>query len=332
MSKQRVLSCLGFLVLFLLLAVILSLCIGSKSMSMQALLTALGDLQGDSFEAAIIMERIPRTIFGMLAGAGLAVSGCMLQAVTRNPIADPGILGVNTGASLAVVIGIAFFSISSQSQYIWLAFLGAMITALFVYGMASHGSNGPTPVSLVLAGAAVSIALASVMSMVMLPNAFVMDRFRFWQTGSIGGADWTAILTMLPYLFVGFLLSFSMAASLNALALGDELASGLGVGVKRIRILSAFAGVLLCACVTALAGPIGFLGLMVPHFIRSLISSDMRILLPFSAIGGGAMLLLCDVIGRVVLSPSELEVGIVTAILGAPVFILMIRKAKVKEL
>lgn len=252
--------------------------------------------------------------------------------MTRNPIADPSILGVNTGASLFVVCGIAFFHISKGSQYIWLAFAGAAATAILVYGLASIGGNGATPIKLALAGAAAGTALQSLVNTVMLPNNQVMDQFRFWQTGNIGGASWTDIRLLAPYFVIGFVVSICMAAPLNTLALGDEAATGLGLNVPLTRAFASLAGVLLCASTTALAGPISFVGLMVPHLFRLVIGPDMKKILPLSAVGGAALLLFADTMGRILGSPGELESGIVTALIGAPVFILIIRKAKVKSL
>ena len=285
-----------------------------------------------SFSISVVQARIPRTLFGILAGASLGVSGCLMQSITRNPIADPSILGINTGASLFVVVGIAFFSISSPSQYIWLGFTGAILTAILVYGIASVGQSGATPIKLALAGAATSMALMSLVNTIMLPNSQVMDSFRFWQTGSIGGAKWNMILVLLPYFILGLLLSFYLSSSLNTLALGDELATSLGINSKKVRAMAAFAGVLLCGATTALAGPIAFVGLMVPHIMRLLIGSNMHYLLPLSALGGSILLLGADIIGRVIASPAELEVGVITAILGAPVFIYIVRKVKIRSL
>lgn len=317
-------------IFFLLLCILASITCGARSVGFENIVGALSG--SDAHEAHVIAARIPRTVFGILAGAALAVSGALMQAVTRNPIADPSILGVNTGASLFVVCGIAFFHINTGSQYIWLAFTGASATAVFVYGLASFGYGGATPLKLALAGAAAGTALQSLVNTVMLPRTQVMDQFRFWQTGSISGASWNDIRLILPYLAAGFILSLLLAPSLNTLALGDDTAAGLGLHVTRTRALAALAGVLLCAASTALAGPIGFIGLMIPHLMRLLLGPDMRKILPLSAVGGSCLLLLADVAGRILGRPGELESGIVTALAGAPVFILIIRKVKVRSL
>lgn len=316
----------------LLICVVLSLSLGAKSIEWKHVVGAVFRTQSSGFEESVVRARIPRTVFGILAGAALSISGALMQVITRNPIADPSILGVNTGASLFVVCGMAFFHISTANQYIWLAFIGAALTAVFVYGLASAGHGGATPIKLALAGAAASTALQSLVNTVMLPNTRVMDQFRFWQVGSISAAEWSDIRLILPYFCVGFILSIVMAPSLNALALGDEAATGLGVNVVRVRALSALAGVLLCAAATALAGPIGFIGLMIPHLMRLLVGPDMNKIIPLSAIGGACLLLLADVAGRLLGRPGELESGIITAMAGAPVFIFIIRKVKVRTL
>ena len=330
MNKRKIVLVLILLLLVLIFVSILSLSMGSKPLPFETVWQALTGVSSATFETAVVMERIPRTIFGIVAGAALALSGCVMQSITRNPIADPSILGINTGASLAVVIGISFFSISSAQQYIWLAFLGALVTAIFVYGIAIAGNGGATPMKLALAGAATSTALASLVNTVMLPNSQVMDQFRFWQTGSIGGASWHSISTVLPYLLIGFIVVMSLANTLEIMALGDEMASGLGVNTNRTRMIAAFGAVLLCGATTALAGPIGFVGLMVPHLVRMLVQTDTKTMFMLSGLGGSILLLVADIMGRIMAFPGELEVGIVTAILGAPVFILVIRRAKVK--
>ena len=310
----------------------LSLVVGVKIIPFSKVIAYMNHNDLDSITSAIITKRIPRTIFGILAGASLATSGALMQSITRNPIADPSILGVNTGASLFVVIGLAFFNITSANQYIWLSIVGAWLTAFFVYAIASMGKQGATPLKLALSGSAISIALGSFVSTIMLPNNQIMNSFRFWQVGSIGGASMESIKLLLPFFITGFILSILISQSLDNLALGDELATSLGTNTLLIRILGAFAGVLLCGATTALAGPIGFIGLMVPHIIRSILGNNMKVVLVFSVLIGAIILLGSDIIGRVIGYPSETEVGIVTAILGAPVFITIIRHTKVNAL
>jgi iron complex transport system permease protein len=285
-----------------------------------------------SFSALVVRERIPRTIFSIMAGASLGISGALMQSITRNPIADPSILGVNTGASLFVVIGIAFFNINTPNQYIWIALAGAAITSVFVYGVASIGSGGMTPIKLALAGAATSAVLSSLVSAIILPRSAAMDTFRFWQVGSVSGATWDSIRLILPFIIVGLIISVVVTPALNVLALGDEVATGLGVNIGIIRIICAIAGVILCGATTAIAGPIGFIGLMIPHSIRLIFGSNLKGIVPLSAIGGAALLIISDVLGRVIGSPGEVQVGIITAFLGAPILIIIARKAKVKAI
>ncbi|NOW05426.1 FecCD family ABC transporter permease [Clostridium beijerinckii] len=319
--------------IFLLgICVIISLAFGSKNIGISQAINALLNSDDTSFAALVVRERIPRTIFSIMAGASLGISGALMQSITRNPIADPSILGVNTGASLFVVIGIAFFNINSANEYIWIALAGAGLTSIFVYTIASIGSGGMTPIKLALAGSATSAVLTSLVSVIILPRSEVMDAYRFWQVGSVSGATWESISLILPFLIIGLIISIISAPALDILALGDEVATGLGVNIGIIRIICAIAGVILCGATTAIAGPIGFVGLMVPHSIRLIFGSNLRGLVPMSAIGGAVLLTISDVLGRVIGTPGELQVGIITAFLGAPILIIIARKAKVRAI
>jgi len=240
---------------------------------------------------------------------------------------------------LFVVSGIAFLGVKTPGQYIALALAGAGIISILVFGIASFvpgkgavSYNSANPIRLALAGAAVSTACASLISTVMLPRTNVTQEFRFWQAGSISGGTWENILAVLPLLIAGLTLAILLTPALNALALGDDIATGLGVNVTRTRALGALAGVLLCGAITALTGPIGFVGLMVPHLVRIFCGADLKIQIPVSAMDGALLLILADVLGRYIGRPGELEVGIVTAFIGAPVFIMVVRKAKVGKL
>jgi iron complex transport system permease protein len=318
------------------IAILFSLAFGSRTVSMAEIVDGLTSwVQGQTpsdIGAIAVQGRIPRTVLAIMAGAALALSGALMQAITRNPIADPGILGVNTGAALAVVCGIAFFGITSPYQYLWLALGGAVLTAIFVYNVGSVGPGGSTPIKLALAGAATTAALSSLVSAVLLPRTAAMDTFRFWQVGGVGGADWGTMAVILPLLVAGTLVAFICAPALNALALGDDVAVGLGVRIGRTRLLAAVAGVVLCAAVTAVAGPIAFVGLMVPHVVRMLVGPDQRWMLPLSALGGAMLLTLADTIGRLIGYPGETEAGIVTAFVGAPVLIIIARRSRIRAL
>ncbi|GAA4167119.1 FecCD family ABC transporter permease [Shinella granuli] len=315
----------------LLVLVALSVAIGTRDVGLSDIASALGGKVETIGEAAVAM-RIPRTVLALLAGAALGLAGAIMQGVTRNPLADPGILGVNMGASLAVVVGVAWFHIETAHAYIVTAILGAGAAAIFVYVIGSLGRGGATPLKLALAGAATSIAFSSLVIAIVLPRADIAGGVRAWQIGGVGGATFERIFPVLPFLAAGFVVSLLSARKLNALALGDELAAGLGEHVATTRAVAAFGAILLCGATTAVCGPIGFLGLVVPHLARLLTGSDHRWLLPFSALGGACLLIAADIVGRIVARPAELDVGIVTALVGAPVFIWIVRHQRVRDL
>ena len=334
-AGRKLRRCLAALALLTVLAVVAALCsiaFGSRIVGFEEIVGGLTGSRSD-IGALVVAERVPRTVVALVAGAALGVSGALMQAVTRNPIADPGILGVNTGASLSILIGVAFLGISGASQFLWFALIGAAVTAVLVYTIGSLGPGGPTPVKLALSGVATSAALSCVISAVMLPLAQGLDDYRFWQMGSLGRGTWSSLTTIAPFLAVATLLAVLVAGPLNSLALGEEMAIGLGVNVTRTRLAAAGAGVLLCSAVTAVVGPIGFVGLMVPHTVRMLCGPDHRWLLPLSALCGADLLTLSDVLGRIVSRPSAaLPVAVVTAFVGAPILIMIARGAKVREL
>lgn len=308
-----------------------SVAFGAREVSFGDILAALGG-DTETIAQAAVVKRVPRTVLAILVGAALALSGATMQAVTRNPLADPGILGVSGGASLAVVCGIAFFGLSDPSLTMAVAIGGAAVAAVFVYAVGSLGRGGATPLKLALAGAAASAAFMSLVSAVLLPRVDIMETFRFWQIGGVGGATWERIGAVVPVLAAGALVCALCARGMNSLALGDDLATGLGENVFRTRVIASAGAVILCGAATAVAGPIGFVGLVVPHMCRLLVGTDHRWLLPFSTIAGAALLVAADVVGRVVARPEEIAVGIVTAFVGAPFFIWIVRQQKVREL
>ena len=322
--------------LLALTAVLLAVCatsivLGSRGVGWSDIWAGLaGDTEG--FAEAAVGERGPRTALAAVAGAALAVSGLVLQGITRNPLADPGILGLNTGASLAVVSGIAWFGLSSATSYIWVAILGGAITALFVWGIGSLGRGGATPLKLTLAGAATAAALSSFVVAVVLPRPDISENVVSWQIGGVGGATDDKLWQMAPFLLAGTFICAWSCRGLNMLGLGDELATGLGERVTRTRLVAAAGAVTLASATTAITGPIAFLGLVVPHFCRLLVGVDHRWLLPFTAVGGAILLIVADVVGRVVAPPAEVDVGIITALVGAPIFIAVARQRRVREL
>jgi iron complex transport system permease protein len=316
----------------LLVLCILSVSFGVRAVSIDDIFAALAG-QDDTLAQAAIIKRLPRTVLAVLVGAALALSGATMQAVTRNPIADPGILGVSNGASLAVVLGLAFVGLSNPYGQMALAIAGAAVAATFVYTVGSLGRGGATPLKLALAGAATSAAFASLISAIMLPRVDLLQAFQSWQIGGVGGAEWPRIAITAPVLALGALICIASARGMNSLALGDDMAKGLGEHVFRTRLMSALGAVILAGAATAIAGPIGFVGLVIPHVCRMLIGTDHRWLLPFSAMAGAALLLASDIVGRVIApSSEEIQVGIITAIIGAPFFIWIVRRTKVREL
>ncbi|MCG7417896.1 MULTISPECIES: FecCD family ABC transporter permease [Microbacterium] len=329
-GRRRVVG-VAVLVTALVIVAVLSVTFGARDVAPADIWAGLGG-STDTASAAAVGKRVPRTILAMLVGAALAVAGAVLQGATRNPLADPQILGINGGASLAIVTGIAFFGLSTASAYIWVGLLGAGAAAVLVYAIGSLGRGGPTPLRLALAGAVTAVAFSSLVSAILLPRINVMNVFRFWQIGGVGGATPETILQVLPFLLVGFVVCFASASALNTLALGDELAAGLGARVRTARLLSSAGAVILCGAATAVAGPIGFIGLVVPHMIRLVVGVDHRWLLPVSALGGAVLLTLADVLGRIVARPEEIEVGIITALIGAPFFIALVRRQKMRAL
>ncbi len=333
MRRPALLRALWLPVLLLVLVGVMaaSVALGARDVAWADIWAAFGGA-AETFEQAAVAKRIPRTLLAVLVGGALGLAGAVMQGVTRNPLADPGILGVNTGAALAVAVGIAGFGLVTYSAYIWTAIVGAALAAVFVYTVGSLGRGGATPLKLALAGAATSAALASFITAVVLGRNDIASVLRSWQIGGVGGGSYDAIAQVLPFLVVGLVISLLSARSLNSLALGDELAAGLGERVAVARASAALGAVVLCGAATAVAGPIGFVGLVVPHLCRLLIGVDHRWLLPFSTAAGAILLTASDVVGRLVARPSEVDVGIITALVGAPFFIALVRRQKVREL
>ncbi|SEP77913.1 FecCD family ABC transporter permease [Microlunatus flavus] len=319
--------------LALLLLVLASLAIGARSIGFDTVLDALTAYDPTSADQLVVVtSRLPRTVLGLLVGAALGLAGCVMQGVTRNPLADPGVLGVNGGAALAIVLGISVFGVSSVSGYVWFAFLGAAGASVLVYSVAALGREGATPVKLALAGAAVTAFFGAFTTALLLSDQSTFDQFRFWQVGSLNGRDLGVAARVLPFLLVGGVLALVLGRSLNSLAMGDDVARGLGARVGLVRLGSALAVVLLSGAATAAVGPVGFVGLTIPHVARTLVGNDYRRILPASMLLAPVLLLAADVVGRVVARPGEVQVAIVTAVLGAPVFVALVRRHRLAGL
>lgn len=327
-----VLGLVGCVVLLVLVS-LLSIAIGSKQIPLSTVIDALRHYNESDTDHVIVRSlRVPRTLIGLMVGAALGLSGALMQGVTRNPLADPGILGVNGGAALFVVGGIYWFGLSSLTSYVWLAFLGAAAASVAVYFLGSMGREGATPVKLALAGAALTAMLGSLTTALLIGDVDTFDQFRFWSVGSFAGRGPDIAKQVAPFILVGIVLALFCGRVLNALSLGDDVAKSLGQRVGLARAFVAVVVVLLCGAATAAAGPIGFIGLTIPHVARLVTGPDYRWILPYSMLLAPILLLGSDVIGRVVALPGELQVGIVTAVLGAPFFIILVRRRKLADL
>ncbi|MFP7832861.1 FecCD family ABC transporter permease [Marisediminicola sp. LYQ134] len=306
--------------------VALSLAVGTRAIALADVWTALVAPTG-TFDDTVVASRIPRTLLAVLVGSALAVSGVVMQGVTRNPLGDPGLLGVNVGAAAAIVTAAWFFGTGSAAASVWVALPGAFVTVVIVYALGS-GRRAASPVRLVLAGAVVSAVIAAYIQALSLSRPDVFDSYRYWVVGSLAGREPAVVGEILPFILVGLAFAFLIAPALNTLALGDDTATALGASTGRTRVLGAVATTLLCAASTAAVGPIGFVGLAVPHIVRSFTGSDHRWVMLYSAILGPALVLLADVIARVIVSPAELMVGVVTAFIGAPVLLYAVRRGR----
>lgn len=310
-----------------------SLLVGTRMLLPDVLLQALSGQNRSSAEQIILLDyRLPRTLLGLLCGAAFGVSGALIQAATRNPLADPGILGVNAGSAFFVTLAVGLLGWQSIDTYIWAAFAGAIVITLIVYALGASGREGATPIRLVLAGVALSAVLGGIGSAMTLLNPQTFDALRMWSIGSLAGRDMHVVARVAPFILAGLVIGLLAARPLNAVALGDDLARSLGASILRARILVVIAVTLLAGAGTAACGPIGFVGLMVPHMVRWFTGPDQRRIVAFTLIFSPVLLLSADIVGRLVLYPGELEAGIVTAFIGAPVLIALARRRKVSGL
>lgn len=329
-ARRRLIGLLAALVVLVLLLV-LSVMIGAKSLPLATIWDALFDPSNDPDQFAIRDYRVPRTIVGLVVGAALGLSGALIQALTRNPLAEPGILGVHAGAAFFVAIAVGLLGITHIEGYMWFAFGGALIVTVMVLLLGST-RQGRSPVMMVLAGVAIGAVLGGATSALTLMNPDAFDQMRNWNAGSIVGRPLEVLWPIVPFFAVGLVLAFLASGALNAMALGDELAVAQGVRLARIRLMSVAALTLLAGGATAVAGPIGFVGLMVPHVARWIVGPDQRWIFAYSVLLAPSLLLASDILGRVVMRPSEIPVGIVTAFVGAPVLIVLVRRKKASGL
>ncbi len=313
-------------------AVIASLAYGSNPLGYGEVWRVIWERDGSEAHTIVWTQRWPRTFAGLWAGAAFGVAGALIQALTRNPLADPGLLGVNAGAGFAVTLGVGIFGLSGITSFIWAAFAGAAVATVLVYLIGSAGRGGASPVTLVLAGVALGAVLSGFSTLLTLMDPDTFRAIHRWGLGSIARVRLEDTLTVLPFLVVGLLLALSLSGALNSIALGDDLAASLGTKVVRARVLGIIAVTLLAGGATALTGGIGFVGLMVPHIVRWFVGPDQRWIMAYAALGAPVLILIADVLGRVLGRPGEIEVGIVTAVIGAPVLIALVRRRKASGL
>ncbi|WP_432256505.1 FecCD family ABC transporter permease [Limimaricola sp. AA108-03] len=300
--------------------------VGARTIPLPVVAEALLSYDASVFEHVVIVDlRLPRALLAAMVGAALAVSGALMQGVTRNPLADPGILGLLIGASFAVVLVVGVFDLAAPALIPLVAALGAVIAAMAVWGIAAAAPGGAMPLTLVLSGAAVTAFLAALVTIANLLDEQSFEQLRVWMTGSLAGAQGGVMLWALPWFGAGLVVAFAIARQVTALAMGEETATGLGLNVGRVKALALFAVVALTAATVAMAGPMGFVGLVVPHVVRLFAGQDYRQIMPWSALAGAGYLLVVDVAARMVLAPVEISTGLVTALLGAPIFVWLVR-------
>lgn len=329
---RRAAGLLALLALVVVLAV-LGIGIGAKTIAPGDVVHALLNREPGSDDWIVVRtSRLPRSLLGITIGAALGLSGALMQALTRNPLADPGLLGVNAGAAAAVAGATSLLDLDSFSGYVWAALLGAAVASAAVYLLGSRGRQKATPVRLALAGTAITAVLTAVVNGLILLDPLTLNKFRFWQIGTLVGVNASLLGQVMPFLGAGLVLALLLARPLNALALGDDTARSLGARPGRTQFATMVAITLLCGAATAAVGPIAFVGLAVPHLARLMVGPDQRWLLPYSAVLAAALLLAADILGRVVLTHGEMEAGVVTAFLGAPLFIALVRRKRIAQL
>ena len=309
----------------LLLCLLASVRFGAARIGTWDVIGAFVDYGGSEDDLIIRTLRVPRALIAALVGASLAVAGAIMQGLTRNPLSDPGILGIEAGAALAVVWSVFFLGASSLTTYALFAFVGAAVAAVVVYGLGTLG-GGMNPMKLVVAGAALATLLSSLTTAVLIFNQRTLEEIRFWLAGSVAGRDLELLLQVLPYVSIGLILSFVLGRQITALTLGEDVATGLGQRTAWVKFFCVAAVVLLAGSAVAIAGPIGFVGLVVPHVARFFVGVDYRWILPYSAILGAVLLVSADIAARVVLRPQELPLGVMTALVGAPFFVYLARR------
>jgi len=319
---------IGLLVLLalVLVAMICSVLFGVTSISLRTVIESFTSFNGSNEHLIIRNTRVPRALIATSVGAALAVAGAYMQALTRNPLASPSILGVNSGAAFFIVASFSLFSDLSLTGLTWVAFLGAAISVSIVYGIGSLGRDGMTPIKITLAGAAMTAFFSSLTQGIQLTNGKALEQSLFWLVGSVAGRDLSMLIIVFPYLLVGILIALFMSGQLNVLSMGEDVATGLGQKTAVIKVLAVLIIILLAGGSVAVAGPIAFVGIIVPHFARYLVGNDYRWVIPYSVLLGALLILTADICARFIAMPKEVPVGVMTAIIGVPFFVYVARK------
>ncbi len=328
---RRLVLVVALLMAALVVLLVAGLAIGSRLIPTGTVMDALTNFDPGSDDQLVIrFSRLPRTLIGVLAGAALGLAGVLTQSLTRNALAEPGTLGVNAGAAVGVIIGLIATGGASIMVYVWFAFAGAALTSVLVHRLGRTGRSGVDPARLVLAGAALSIVLSALTrALILSADATVYESFRSWATGSLQGRGWESLPVVGTCLVVGLLISLALAGPLDSVSLGTDMATSLGVNIRLTWTLANAAIVVLAGGATAACGPIAFIGLASPHIARAVSGPNHRLLLPVSALLAAVLLLLADVIGRIVVFPGEIGAGVMTALIGSPFFIHLVRRGRV---
>jgi iron complex transport system permease protein len=321
---------LGLGTITLIICLVYSITLGARDIPLPTILKSFVTFD-QSFDHLVIQTvRLPRSLMAIAVGAALAASGALIQGLTRNPLAETGILGIEAGGACAVVGTLFLLGSTSLTVYAAVAFLGAAIAAVTVYGLGTLGPGGATPLNLTVAGAVMTAFISSITTTILIVSQRTLEEIRFWLAGSLAGRDFTLFLQVLPVMLFGLLLAFFLGKQITILSLGEDVAKGLGQQTGWVKVLAAISVVLMAGSSVAIAGPIGFIGLVVPHMVRFFIKTDYRWIVPYSALLGAILLLVSDIAARVLLKPQEIPVGVMTAIVGAPVFVYL-AKSKVKR-
>ena len=326
-DKWRMLTMGVPLMLILVVSMfLLHISIGAKSLTYQTVIDAFSNFDVKNFDHIIILKvRLPRAIIAIVVGASLAVAGAIMQGVTRNPLASPSILGLMSGASFAIVVALGVFGVHSPFLTPWIAAFGALAAALLVLVIATLAPGGTNPLNLTLSGVAVSAFLGAIISLLNLMDEDNFDQLRVWLTGSLAGKNLNIFYIISPWLVITMIVAIILSRKITILGMGEEVAKGLGVKTTGLKIQLLAVVIILTACSVAMAGPMGFIGLVVPHMVRLFIGADYRWVIPYSALLGAVYLLAVDIIARVIIAPQEVSTGIITALLGGPLFIYLIK-------